>query len=31
MRRPGGFAPKIDPPQGADQQTRLLNFCGRAV
>jgi uncharacterized protein (TIGR03086 family) len=30
MRRPGGFADKIDPPEGADDQTRLLNFCGRA-
>ena len=31
LRRPGGFAAAIDPPQGADEQTRLLNFCGRAV
>ena len=31
IRRPGGFAPKIDPPAGADPQTRLLNFSGRAV
>lgn len=30
IRRPGGFAPKIDPPPGTDDQTRLLNFCGRA-
>jgi hypothetical protein len=31
IRRPGGFAPKIDPPTDADPQTRLLNFGGRAV
>ncbi|MDQ6783209.1 MAG: TIGR03086 family metal-binding protein [Actinomycetota bacterium] len=31
IRRPGGFAPKIDPPADADPQTRLLNFGGRAV
>lgn len=31
IRRPGGFAAKITPPPGADDQTRLLNFCGRAV
>ncbi len=31
IRRPGGFAAKIDPPAGADEQTRLLNFCGRNV
>ena len=30
MRRPGGFAAKIESPAGADDQTRLLNFCGRA-
>jgi uncharacterized protein (TIGR03086 family) len=30
MRRPGGFAAKITPRPGADDQTRLLNFCGRA-
>jgi uncharacterized protein (TIGR03086 family) len=29
IRRPGGFAPKIEPAAGADAQTRLLNFCGR--
>jgi Mycothiol maleylpyruvate isomerase N-terminal domain len=29
MRRPGGFAAKIDPAAGADDQTKLLNFCGR--
>ncbi len=31
IRRPGGFAAKIDPPAGADEQTRLLNFCGRSA
>jgi uncharacterized protein (TIGR03086 family) len=31
IRRPGGFAAKIEPAPGADEQTRLLNFCGRAV
>ena len=31
IRRPGGFAAKIDPPAGADEQTRLLCFCGRPV
>ena len=31
IRRPGGFAPKIEPPPDADEQTRLLNFGGRAV
>jgi uncharacterized protein (TIGR03086 family) len=30
LRRPGGFSAKIDPRPGADGQTRLLNFCGRA-
>lgn len=30
MRRRGGFADKIAPQPGADDQTRLLNFCGRA-
>ena len=30
MRGPRGFAPKITPPAGADEQTKLLNFCGRA-
>lgn len=29
LRRPGGFAAKIEPPAGADPQTRLLNFAGR--
>lgn len=31
LRRPGGFAPKVASPPGADAQTRLLNFGGRAV
>lgn len=31
IRRPGGFGPRIEPPAGADAQTRLLNFGGRAV
>jgi uncharacterized protein (TIGR03086 family) len=31
IRRPGGFAPKIDPAPDANQQTTFLNFCGRAV
>jgi uncharacterized protein (TIGR03086 family) len=29
IRRPGGFAPKIEPAPDADEQTRFLNFCGR--
>ena len=29
LRRPGGFAPRIEPARGSDDQTRLLNFCGR--
>jgi uncharacterized protein (TIGR03086 family) len=31
IRRPGGFGPKIAPPPGADAQTCLLCFGGRAV
>jgi len=31
IRRPGGFGAKIDPAPGADAQTRLLNFAGRAT
>jgi uncharacterized protein (TIGR03086 family) len=31
IRRPGGFAPKLDPPPGADAQARLLAFTGRAA
>jgi uncharacterized protein (TIGR03086 family) len=30
IRRPGGFAPKLDPPPGADAQASLLAFTGRA-
>jgi uncharacterized protein (TIGR03086 family) len=30
IRRPGGFAAKIAPPENASSQTRLLNFGGRA-
>ena len=29
IRRPGGFAPRIESAPDADAQTRLLNFCGR--
>jgi uncharacterized protein (TIGR03086 family) len=29
IRRPGGFAPKVAPPEGADTQTRFLYFAGR--
>jgi uncharacterized protein (TIGR03086 family) len=29
LRVPGGFAPKVEPADGADEQTRFLNFCGR--
>jgi uncharacterized protein (TIGR03086 family) len=29
IRRPGGFGPKLTPPDGADAQTRLLCFLGR--
>jgi len=31
IRRPGGFAPKLEAPEGADPQTLLLAFCGRSV
>ena len=31
LRSPGGMGPKIDPPAGADDQTRLLSFVGRQV
>lgn len=31
IRRPGGFGPKIVPSPDADEQTKLLNFAGRAV
>jgi uncharacterized protein (TIGR03086 family) len=29
IRRPGGFAPKVEPAPGADAQTAFLNFAGR--
>ena len=29
LRVPGGFGPKVDPPAGADEQTRFLAFVGR--
>jgi uncharacterized protein (TIGR03086 family) len=29
IRRPGGFAPKLSPPPGADAQARLIAFAGR--
>ncbi|HVD03576.1 MAG TPA: TIGR03086 family metal-binding protein [Candidatus Dormibacteraeota bacterium] len=29
MRVPGGFGPEVDPPPGADPQTRFLCFTGR--
>jgi uncharacterized protein (TIGR03086 family) len=29
LRGPGAFAPKIEPPAGADAQTKLLCFAGR--
>ncbi len=31
VRRPGGFAAKISPPEGADEQTKFLNFVGQSV
>jgi uncharacterized protein (TIGR03086 family) len=31
LRSPGVCGPKIDPPQGADEQTRFLAFLGRQV
>jgi uncharacterized protein (TIGR03086 family) len=31
IRVPGGFAEKITPAPGADDQSRFLNFCGRAA
>ena len=31
MRGPGAFGPKIEPPPGADEQTKLLCFLGRRV
>lgn len=29
IRMPGVFGPKVEPPPGADLQTRLLCFTGR--
>ncbi|GAB2688766.1 TIGR03086 family metal-binding protein [Nocardia thraciensis] len=31
VRAPGFFGPEVNPPSGADDQTRLLAFLGRAV
>jgi len=31
LRRSGSFGPKVEPPDGADEQTRLLAFLGRRV
>jgi uncharacterized protein (TIGR03086 family) len=31
IRAPGGFGEKLTPSSDADDQTRFLNFCGRAV
>jgi uncharacterized protein (TIGR03086 family) len=31
MRGSGSFGPKLEPPPGADEQTRLLAFMGRAA
>jgi uncharacterized protein (TIGR03086 family) len=31
IRAGGGFGPKLEPPPGADEQTRFLCFLGRAV
>ena len=31
MRGPGAFGPKLEPPAGADEQTKLLAFLGRQV
>ena len=31
IRVPNGFGPKIAASRDADEQTKLLNFCGRAV
>jgi uncharacterized protein (TIGR03086 family) len=31
MRGPGAFGPKVEPPPGADAQTKLLCFLGRQV
>ena len=31
MRGPGAFGPEVEPPAGADEQTRVLAFLGRTV
>ena len=31
MRAPGAIGPKLEPPPGADEQTQLLAFMGRAA
>jgi uncharacterized protein (TIGR03086 family) len=31
LRSPGAFGPKVEPPEGADEQARLLCFLGRRV
>jgi len=31
IRQPGAFGPAVDPPAGADEQTQLLCYSGRAV
>ena len=31
LRREGVFGEKVEPPEGADQQTQLLCFLGRQV
>jgi uncharacterized protein (TIGR03086 family) len=31
LRTSGAFGPAVEPPAGADEQTRLLAFCGRRV
>ena len=31
LRQSGAFGPKLEPPEDADEQTRLLAFLGRAV
>ena len=31
MRGSGAFGPKVEAPPGADEQTRLLAFLGRAA
>ncbi|MGI8778449.1 MAG: TIGR03086 family metal-binding protein [Acidimicrobiales bacterium] len=31
LRKTGNFGPKVEPPPGADEQTRLLAFLGRTV